>query len=144
MMTGRLLHPQLLASLAAAGHGSQVLVADALYPHATGVPPAADRVHLNLRPGLVAAADVLALVADAVDVEAAAFMQTAEGDVSEPVREYQASLAEHRHGGGAVIEWTGLARHEFYQAARSCDTALLIATGEVRPYANLLLTIGVP
>jgi L-fucose mutarotase len=36
-----------------------------------------------------------------------------------------------------------LERFEFYDAARDPDTALVIATGEQRVYANLLLTIGV-
>ena len=61
MMRSGLLHPPLLAALAGAGHGSQVLIADGLYPHDTGANPAATRIHLNLRPGLVAARDVLEL-----------------------------------------------------------------------------------
>ncbi len=35
-----------------------------------------------------------------------------------------------------------LGRLEFYRAARDPDTALVIATGEQRVYANLLLTSG--
>jgi L-fucose mutarotase len=34
-------------------------------------------------------------------------------------------------------------RFEFYDEARSSDTALVIATGEQRVYANILLVIGV-
>jgi L-fucose mutarotase len=37
----------------------------------------------------------------------------------------------------------GLGRSEFYQEAKSGDTALVIATGEQRVYANILLVIGV-
>lgn len=144
MITGRLLHPGLLAALAGAGHGSRVLIADALYPHSTGANPAAERVHLNLRPGLVAAAEVLQLVAQTVPLETAAYMETAEGGISEPVEEYQAILADHRHAGGQELTWSGAERHEFYRLCRSQDLCLLVATGETRPYANLLLTIGVP
>jgi L-fucose mutarotase len=36
-----------------------------------------------------------------------------------------------------------LERFTFYETARSDDGALVIATGEQRIYANLLLTIGV-
>ena len=36
-----------------------------------------------------------------------------------------------------------LRRFEFYEAARGPDLALVIATGERRIYANILLTIGV-
>lgn len=144
MIRGPLTHPGLLGALAAAGHGSQVLIADALYPHATGASQHVPRVHLNLRAGLVAAADVLSLVAETVHVEAATFMLTADGGSSAPVREFQSQLQDHRHGSGQHVAWSGLPRNEFYAACRGQDLCLLIATGEVRPYANLLLTVGVP
>lgn len=144
MITGKLIHPQILSALAAAGHGSRVLVADALYPHSTGASERADRVHLNLTPGVVPAPEVIALVAATVHIEAATFMETAEGEVSAPVREYQRLLADHRHGGGAGIDWTSLERMAFYEVCRAPELCLVIATGDVRPYANLLLTIGVP
>lgn len=144
MIRGRLIHPQVLGALAAAGHGSQVLLADALYPHATGAGGHVPRVHLNLAPGLVSAADVLELVAETVHLEAATSMLTAEGDTSDPVQEFQDQLADHRHGGGQPVEWTALPREQFYRACRGDDVCLLVATGETRPYANLLLTVGVP
>jgi len=37
----------------------------------------------------------------------------------------------------------GLGRHEFYEEAKSIDTALVIATGEQRVFANILLVLGV-
>jgi L-fucose mutarotase len=69
-----LLHPDLLRALAAAGHGSRILLADANYPHSTGANPGAARVHLNLRPGLVTVEQVLEVLLDAVPVESAAVM----------------------------------------------------------------------
>ncbi|MBB4932318.1 L-fucose mutarotase [Lipingzhangella halophila] len=144
MITYRLLHPEILAGLAAAGHGAQVLIADALYPHSTGVPAPAARVHLNLRPGLVAARDVLEVVADTVHIEAAVYMADADGGESEPVREYRGLLGSHRHGGDQEVAWSGLERTDFYAACRRPDVCMLVATGETRPYANLLLRIGVP
>ncbi|MDR5874173.1 RbsD/FucU family protein [Vreelandella gomseomensis] len=149
MMKGNLLHPELLSALAGAGHGSQILIADALYPHSTGVSSTAARVHLNLRAGMVPAADVLKAVAETIHIEAATYMQTAEGGASEAVQEFQQLLAQHvhgggEHGGGEKITWSSLARMEFYTACREPDVCLLIATGETRPYTNLLLTVGVP
>jgi L-fucose mutarotase len=41
------------------------------------------------------------------------------------------------------VAWTELGRFEFYEACRTNDVAIVIATGEQRVYANLLLTIGV-
>lgn len=144
MMRSGLLHPPLLAALAGAGHGSQVLLADALYPHDTGANPRATRIHLNLRPGLVAARDVLQLVADSCYIEAARFMEDADGGASDAVREYQEALADHRHWGGQEVGWSSLERFAFYDACQSPSVSVVVATGEVRPYSNLLLTIGVP
>ena len=144
MMRSGLLHPPLLAALAGAGHGSQILIADALYPHDTGANPSAVRIHLNLRPGLVAARDVLELVADSCYVEAARFMEDADGQPSEAVREYQEVLGGHTHWGGRRVGWSGLERFAFYEACQARTVSVVIATGEVRPYSNLLLTVGVP
>jgi L-fucose mutarotase/ribose pyranase (RbsD/FucU family) len=48
-----LLHPPLLAALAAAGHGDHIVIADANFPLRTATDRSVDVVHLNLRPGLV-------------------------------------------------------------------------------------------
>lgn len=144
MIRSGLMHPEILGALAAAGHGAKVLIADGLYPCSTGAHPYAKQVYLNLSPGLVAAADVLDLVAKTVHIEAAAYMRTAESTIPGPVQEFQDQLSHHRHGGGQPVNWSGVERHEFYAACREPDLCLLIATGEMRPYANLLLTIGVP
>ena len=144
MMRSGLLHPPLLAALAGAGHGSQILLADALYPHDTGANLRATRIHLNLSPGLVAARDVLHLVADACYIEAALYMEEADGLASEAVREYQEVLAEHRHWGGQQVAWGGVERFSFYEACQSRSVSVVVATGEMRPYSNLLLTLGVP
>ncbi|WP_203567903.1 RbsD/FucU family protein [Aestuariimicrobium ganziense] len=138
MLRYRLIHPDLLQVLAAAGHGSKVLVADALYPHSTGANPAAKRIQLNVREGLVAACDIVELIDQATFIEEAAFMQTAEGADSEAVGDYRRLLG-HRD-----IPWTGIERFAFYEAAMSPSVAAVVVSGETRPYANLLLTIGVP
>ncbi|MGJ6980222.1 RbsD/FucU family protein [Aestuariimicrobium soli] len=146
MLRTPILHPDLLAGLARCGHGSQVLIADALFPHATGADPAVPRVHLNLTPGTVPAAQIVALVAEACFIEAAAFMADPEapGGESPAVGDYRGLLADHRHWGGREVTWEGVERMAFYEACWQRDVALVIATGEVRPYANLLLTLGVP
>ena len=41
------------------------------------------------------------------------------------------------------VELTPLERFTFYDEARKDDCCLVIATGEQRIYANILLTIGV-
>jgi L-fucose mutarotase len=65
----RLIHPQILAALAAAGHGSRLLISDGNFPHATATPPGASRVYLNLSPGRVTVTEVLEAVAATVPLE---------------------------------------------------------------------------
>jgi L-fucose mutarotase len=135
MLKTRLLHPQILRALGESGHGSRILIADGNYPLVTKSNPAARRVFLNLTPGQLTVTDVLAVLADAIVVEAAHVMGP--DDDSEP-----SVFAELRHLLPGT-ELQRLGRIAFYDLARGSDTALAIATGEQRIYANILLTIGV-
>ncbi|HEX9373778.1 MAG TPA: RbsD/FucU family protein [Roseiflexaceae bacterium] len=135
MLRYKLLHPQILAALGSAGHGAQVLIADGNYPFATRSNPDARRVYLNLAPDLLPATDVLAVLADAIPVEAAHVMVPEAGEEPPIFGEFRALLPE--------LDLYALRRFEFYEAAVRPDVALVIATGERRVYANILLTIGV-
>ncbi|HEY8339966.1 MAG TPA: RbsD/FucU domain-containing protein [Egibacteraceae bacterium] len=136
MLRYRLIHPEIAASLATAGHGSQVLIADGHYPVSTGAQPRATRVHLNLEPGRLTVPEVAAVVLDAVAVEAAAVMTPPPPQPDPEIfAELTALLGD--------VPLRRLDRFAFYEAARSPDVALVIATGEQRTYANLLLTLGV-
>ncbi len=134
MLLHTLIHPPLLRALAAAGHGSKVLLADANYPVSTAANTAAQVVHLNLEPGVVDAATVLRALLTAIPVEAAAVMAPV-GDDPSVFRDFGQLLP------GITLE--RLQRTDFYDAVRSSDTALVVATGEVRHFGNLLLTVGV-
>lgn len=136
MINYTLTHPGLLAALAESGHGSKILIADANYPHNTGAPASARRIALNLRPGLLTIDQILEVLVDAVPLEAAAVMTPPDGNWTEAVKGY-----DHTLGTNVPIE--SHQRFEFYEAARSADVAVVIASGDTRHYANLLLTIGV-
>ena len=135
MLKGQLIHPQILRVLGTAGHGSTILIADGNYPFATGGNPAAERVYLNLAPGMINATDVLEALLTAIPVEAAHVMSR--DDDQEP-----SIFADFRDLLGDV-ELTPLERFAFYDEARKNDCCLVIATGEQRVYANIILTIGV-
>jgi L-fucose mutarotase len=132
----RLIHPEILGALAAAGHGSQVLISDGNFPHATATPPAATRVYLNLSPGRVTVTEVLEALAATIPVETAAVMRPHDADAPAMLAEYQALLPA-----GTPVDV--VERFAFYELARGRDVTLAIATGDQRLYANLLLTIGV-
>ena len=135
MLRFPLIHPPLLAALAAAGHGGRVLIADANYSHSTNVNPAAALIHLNLRPGLVTVDQVLEPVLAAVPVEDATVMQPDDGSMPEVFDRYRELL-------GPEIDLHPLPRLTFYAHCRQPDVAACVATGDQRLYANILLTIG--
>lgn len=135
MLRTKLLHPTILNVLGASGHGSMVLIADGNYPFNTRSNPQAERVYLNLMPGLVTVTDVLEAILTVIPVEAAHVMRTADGSEPTIYADFRRMLPD--------IELQPLERFAFYDAARTSDVSLVIATGEQRLYANLLLTIGV-
>ncbi|CAN3977609.1 RbsD/FucU domain-containing protein [Kitasatospora purpeofusca] len=136
MLLTELLHPGILASLAGAGHGARVLLADGHYPASTATGERARTVHLNLAPGLLDVATVLDILLRALPVESAHVMVPPEGAPEPPaVTGYRSALAPR--------PVTALDRAAFYEAARSRDLALAVVTADTRTYANLLLTVGV-
>lgn len=135
MLKSQLLHPEILHALASAGHGAQVLIADGNYPSSTGVAATATRVYLNFAPGLVSATDALRVLTTAIPIEAAHVMQTADGSEPPIFEEFRALLPD--------LPLIPVERFAFYGQSSQPQTCLVIATGEQRVYANILLTIGV-
>lgn len=135
MLKTPLIHPTILQALGASGHGGRVLIADGNYPFSTRANPAAARAYLNFMPGKLNAVEVLEGIVSAIPIEAADVMTPDDG--SEP-----AIFAEFRK----LLPGISLRannRWAFYDLARDSDCCLVIATGEQRIYANILLTIGV-
>ncbi len=136
MMLTRLLQPDILSALGRAGHGSCVLIADGNYPVLTHSPASAGKVFLNLRPGIVQVADVLEVLRDTIPIEQATLMATPDGQPA-PIHQELLKLLP------AGVAARSLPRAEFYAAVSQPTTALVIATGEERRFANILITIGV-
>lgn len=133
MLKGRLIHPEILRCLAAAGHGSKVLIADSNYPFETHRGSNTEVVYLNLEPGKVLVTEVLDVLNDAIPIESGAIMLPADGLRPPIFYEFQSVVSDLQE----------LDREGFYEAVRSDDTCLIVATGEQRIYACILLTIGV-
>lgn len=137
MLRTGLIHPEILQALGRAGHGSLILLADGNFPHDTAPHPNAKRVYLNLRAGLISVMDALTAILTVVPVEGAAVMVPPAGTEIPLIHKEFATLL------GETTPLEQLDRQAFYDATRSSDLALVVATGEQRIYANVLLTIGV-
>ncbi len=135
MLKSKLLHPEILGVLGGSGHGGKVLIADGNYPFSTRANPAARRVYLNLAPGLLTVTDVLETLLTAIPIEAAEVMITASGAEPDIYADFRRLLPG--------LELVAHDRFAFYDRCLDRDVCLVIATGEQRLYANILLTIGV-
>ena len=135
MLKLNLLHPEILSVLGSNGHGARVLIADGNFPFMTGTPGHARKVFLNLSPGMLTVTDVLSVIKDYIPVESAIIMSPPDESEQLIYRQFQEIL-------GAGIDFKKEKRTGFYFETKSEDTCLVIATGETRRYANILLIIG--
>jgi L-fucose mutarotase len=136
MLKIKLLHPDILMALASNGHGAKVLIADGDFPFSTAVPETAKKVFLNFAPDMLTVTDVLKVLANYIPIESATVMVPEDGSSQTIHKEFGDVL-------GTEVVLKKLKRFEFYSETNSSDTCLVIATGETRRFANLLLTLGV-
>lgn len=134
MLLSKCIHPEILEAVGKMGHGSRILISDGCYPHITGSPASAKKVWLNLMPDVLRVTDVLEALTSIIPVEEA-FVMVPPDEIDQPIfAEFKKLLPN--------LELTKLQRLEFYDKAREPDTALIIATGDQRNWANLLLTMS--
>ena len=134
MLLSKCIHPEILEAVGKMGHGSRILISDGCYPHITGSPASARKVWLNLMPDVLRVTDVLEALTSIIPVEEA-FVMVPPDAADQPIfAKFKKLLGD--------LELTKLQRLEFYDKAREPDTALIIATGDQRNWANLLLTMN--
>ena len=129
-------HPEILKVLAGAGHGATVLIADGHFPVSTGATPETPKVYLNFAPDLLNVPDVLKHIVKVIPIEAATAIVHDDGSEPPIFPHYRELLP-------AGLEINKVTRFDFYDAVNQPNLALVIATGEKRTYACILLTIGV-
>lgn len=144
MLKHRLLHPEITAVLARAGHHAKVLIADGNYPASTMTGPNAELVSLNLAPGIVTVAQVLETLLTAIPVDAINTMGVPVDDSyaihgDPPVWTDYRRIAQ---SSGVSVELTPIDKWQFYDAVASRDHVLTIQTGDQALWANVLLTMG--
>lgn len=133
----QIIHPDVLELLARLGHKGRILVTDALFSTATNTSPRSRVVHLALTPGMPSVGDVTTALERAIPIEEICRMRPESGRMDLPVHlELDALLPTSR------VAHSWLPRQKFYDLARSDEVGLVIATGDIRRFANVLLTVG--
>ena len=131
------LSPDLLHALCSMGHGDTLVIADANFPAAT----VARRLYrLPGIPAVRALEAVMSLLPLDTFVERPVAVMQVVGDpdaVPAPVRDFQAFLDRMQD---RAVTLEVVERHAFYERARAAFA--VVATGENRPYGNIIVTKG--
>ncbi|EHT13182.1 MULTISPECIES: RbsD/FucU family protein [Raoultella] len=135
MIKTEIIHPDLLQALAQCGHKANILIADANYSFLTNSSPRARIIYLNFSPGLISSVVILQKMLGFINIEKAVLMSCPDDFDNTIAREYRTLLAE-----STAVEY--VTREAFYALAKSSDTLLVVASGETRRFANILLTVG--
>ncbi|EMW5171565.1 RbsD/FucU family protein [Raoultella sp. XY-1] len=135
MIKTEIIHPDLLQALAQCGHKANILIADANYSFLTNSSPRARIIYLNFSPGLISSVVILQKMLGYINIEKAVLMSCPDDFDNTIAREYRTLLAE-----SSAVEY--VTREAFYALAKSSDTLLVVASGETRRFANILLTVG--
>ncbi|WP_437204061.1 RbsD/FucU family protein [Planctomicrobium sp. SH664] len=145
MLKSKLLHPQITAALARAGHTSTVLIADGNYPAASKKGPQAELVSLNLMPGLVNCNQVLEAILSAVPIESVETMmyETTGPYALQADPPVWADYRKTIQNAGLSLQLEPIERWKFYEAVATADHVLTVQTADQQRYANILLRVGV-
>ena len=144
MLKHQLLHPEISAILARAGHHAKVLIADGNYPASTKLGPNATLVSLNLAPGIVTVSQVLETLLTAIPVDE---INTMGIPADDPYAQHgdPPVWADYRQvvsDAGLKLELKPISKWDFYEAVASPDHVLTIQTADQNLWANVLLTLG--
>jgi L-fucose mutarotase len=144
MLNTTLLHPEILRTLAQAGHHATVLIADGNYPASTKRGRNGRLVSLQLSPGIPTVAQVMSAIVGTVPIDLVNTMGIDENDpyakFGEPAAwaEFRAIAAAANIG--APIK--PIPKWDFYKAVEADDHVLTVQTADQALWANVLLTIG--
>jgi len=133
-----LLHPDLLHALASMGHGDEIVIADANFPSAS---IATRLIHVSTGSAVDVLSAVLTLLPLDTDVASAAVTMKVIANASavpDAVKEFAQVLLTFDVPGAKLAS---AERSAFYARARNAFA--VVRTGDMRPYANILLVKGV-
>ncbi|MBO6509871.1 MAG: D-ribose pyranase [Roseibium sp.] len=130
-----LLNRHLSELVASLGHMDEIVVADAGLP----VPAAVRVIDLAVSPGVPRFADVLKALRSELVIETAIWAEEANPQVASMMQE---ELQAWNKVTGKPVEVRNVSHASFKE--RSAKSKAIVRTGEVTPYANIILVSGVP
>ena len=145
MLKTQLLHPDILATIARAGHHGKILIADGNYPASSTLGPNAKLISLQLMPGVPTVTQVLQAILATAPIERANTMdyeRTGQYALSEDPPVWP-QFRQAIKAAGLKLELEPIEKWQFYKEVATPDHILTIQTADQQRFANLLLSIGV-
>ncbi len=137
MKRGTLLNSEISGTIARMGHTDSLTIADAGLP----IPDEVKRIDLAVHAGLPRFGQVLEVVLQELCVEKILLAEEIREANPEGLEEILEILTEYEKESGYKPAMTFIAHKEFKEATGK--TKAVIRTGEVLPYANIILFSGV-
>ncbi|CCP05098.1 High affinity ribose transport protein rbsD [Erwinia amylovora MR1] len=137
MKKGTLLHSAISSVIARLGHNDRLVIGDAGLP----VPHGPERIDLALTPGIPSFLQVAQAVTSEMQVESAIMAQEIRQHNPQRHSELLALLDVLQQQQGNTISIRYISHEQFKQQAQ-CSQAT-IRSGEITPYANVILVAGV-
>src|SRR3954468_12617019 len=132
MLKTQLLHPEILATIAQAGHHGKILIADGNYPASSTLGPNAKLISLQLMPGLPNVNQVLEALLSAVPIDIANTMdyeRTGPYALTEDPPVWP-QFRQTIKNAGLSIPLQPIEKWEFYKAVNTPDHVLTIQTAD--------------
>lgn len=123
----------ILSHIAKAGHGDKVIIVSGNYP-VDRVCSDVPKVYVGLKQGVPSSTEVLEIMAELIPIESAEVMLEPDSEYAQVFSEYSQKLNS--------IEISILNKKDFYEASNTSRVCLVVSTGDIRPWANIILTVG--
>jgi len=137
MKRGKLLNSEISAVLSKMGHTDSLTIGDAGLP----IPDSTTRIDLAVTPGLPGMTDVMKTVLEELCVEKVVLAEEIRTSNPEGLEEILAILADYEASSGYKPAMIFVPHEDFKN--KSAGSRAVIRTGEVHPYANIILYSGV-
>ena len=137
MKRGNLLNSEISSIISGMGHTDGLTIADAGLP----IPDVCYRIDLAVKPGLPHFTDVLKTVLEELCVEKILLAEEIQSVNPEGLEEIIGVLADYEKESGYKPAISYIPHEEFKK--ETARTKAVVRTGEVMPYANIILYSGV-
>ncbi|QEN09756.1 D-ribose pyranase [Oceanispirochaeta crateris] len=137
MKRGTLLNSEISSVIASMGHTDSLTIGDAGLP----IPLHTKRIDLAVTKGVPSFIQVLSAVLDELCIEKVALAEEMRNENSEGLDDILALMTEYESKTGYKPSMTFIPHKDFKKL--SADSRAIVRTGEVMPFANIILFSGV-